>query len=244
MRSVATVIALSLVLSVYVLLLGCIPPVESLEYAPRMYNTVAPVSVRTPNPTVVPGVNTTLQSAAQPTRVPNPTPTAISRSSRFDTSVVAHYIYVFTNQYRAENGLPELIRDPRIDSIALSHSEWMANSNNLSHEDDSGKGPTDRAIEAGYECRVDYGFHYTYGLSENIIQGNTHSGSTLLNGVIISHDYFSDESLARDLVDGWIDSPGHRANMLDRDAKRIGIGVVIPDVPGKVWATQNFCAKP
>ncbi len=167
-----------------------------------------------------------------------------SSVGRFDVFVVARYIYLFTDQYRAENALPALIRDPVIDQIALSHSEWMARANMLSHKDSLGKGATERAIEAGYEYRVDYGSYYTYGLSENIFQANTHSSYTVLNGVIISRDYFSNESLARHIVDGWVDSPGHRANILNKNAKRTGIGVAIPRVPGKVWATQNFCNKP
>ena len=32
------------------------------------------------------------------------------------------------------------------------------------------------------------------------------------------------EAMAYALVEGWMNSPGHRANILDRDSRRIGVG--------------------
>lgn len=44
---------------------------------------------------------------------------------------------------------------------------------------------------------------------------------------------------ARDMVDAWMNSSGHRDNVLSTVYDTIGIGVVCgPD--GRVWATQNF----
>ena len=46
---------------------------------------------------------------------------------------------------------------------------------------------------------------------------------------------YSDEQL----VQLWYDSPGHRANMLDPQAKSVGIGVAIAS-DGKLYAVQNY----
>lgn len=46
---------------------------------------------------------------------------------------------------------------------------------------------------------------------------------------------YSDERL----VQMWYDSPGHRANMLDPQAKTIGVGVAIA-ADGKLYAAQNY----
>ena len=62
-------------------------------------------------------------------------------------------------------------------------------------------------------------------------------------------DYSRDaEDMARELVQGWMSSPGHRENILDRDARRTGVGVAIQESPEygytseTVYATQNFSA--
>ena len=55
-------------------------------------------------------------------------------------------------------------------------------------------------------------------------------------------------AMAYGLVRGWMESPGHRANILDEDARRIGVGVAIVESPEYGWthetvfATQNFSA--
>jgi uncharacterized protein YkwD len=47
------------------------------------------------------------------------------------------------------------------------------------------------------------------------------------------------ERLTRELHEGLLDSPGHRANLLDSEVDQIGIGVHL-DAEGTVWITQNF----
>ena len=46
------------------------------------------------------------------------------------------------------------------------------------------------------------------------------------------------KELAFKLVDGWMKSPGHRANMLNGRYRYIGVGVREQD--SYIWATQNF----
>jgi hypothetical protein len=48
-------------------------------------------------------------------------------------------------------------------------------------------------------------------------------------------------TLAQDAVTGWMNSPGHRANLLDGGFTHIGIGVA-RGPNGEVYITQNFCA--
>ena len=59
----------------------------------------------------------------------------------------------------------------------------------------------------------------------------------------------SDKTMAFALVQGWMNSPGHRKNILDSDARRIGVGVAIKEheiaksgdlIQETVFATQNF----
>ena len=156
---------------------------------------------------------------------------------------IARWVVHYTNKARKAALLGELVRDPAIDAIAESHSEDMVQFG-LFH-DIHGKGPTDRALDAGYTCRA-YLFDgsYTYGLSENIFD---HPRVTVMWDTGEPTQYIDDsKSMARSLVDGWMDSPGHRMNILDPYIRKIGVGIAIEEVQEGTWihetvyATQNF----
>ena len=162
---------------------------------------------------------------------------------------IEEWVIEFTNQERIGVGLPPLRHDTAISDISRSHSEAMAQINVLSH-DIGGRDPTDRAMAAGYDCRAYFSDgSYTYGLSENVAE---HPRVTRWMGQWGSFqpiDYDRDaEAMARGLVQGWMSSPGHRENILDSDARRIGVGVAIWElseygyVSETVFATQNFSA--
>lgn len=168
------------------------------------------------------------------------TASLIRDESGFDGTVMERHVYELTNAERERHGLPGLIRDPRIDSVARGHSQDMADRGYFDHVTPEGLDPTARGSMSGYDCRKDYGTHYTYGLAENIFLGHTYS-SYMAKGVKSTYSWMADEeAVAESIVDGWMDSPGHRANILDGAYGRIGVGVAIsPDE--EVYATQNFC---
>lgn len=162
---------------------------------------------------------------------------------------IERWVIEFTNEERVSAGLQPLRHDAAISDIARSHSEDMARLGLMSH-DIGGRDPTDRAMTAGYNCRAYRGDgSYSYGLSENVAE---HPRVTLWMGRGTSYrpvNYDRDaEQAARGLVQGWMSSPGHRENILDRDSRRIGVGIAIQEkieyghVSETVYATQNFSA--
>ena len=162
-------------------------------------------------------------------------------------SDIERLVIEFTNKERIGAGLRPLRHDVAISKIARSHSENMARLGLMSH-DIGGRGPTDRALNAGYNCRAYSGDgSYTYGLSENVAE---HPRVVEWMGWGTSYrpvDFSQDAgAMARELVDGWMSSPGHRKNILDSDSRRIGVGVAIRESPEygytseTVYATQNF----
>ena len=162
---------------------------------------------------------------------------------------IEEWVVEFTNDERISVGLQPLRHDDAISDIALSHSKSMARLGFMSH-DIEGRDPTDRAMVAGYDCRAYRGDgSYSYGLSENIAE---HPRVTQWMGFGTSYspiDYDRDaEEVARGLVQGWMSSPGHRENILDRDSRRIGVGIAIREAPEygyvseTIYATQNFSA--
>ncbi|MEL6319305.1 MAG: CAP domain-containing protein [Cyanobacteria bacterium J06626_14] len=99
-----------------------------------------------------------------------------------------------TNEFRQKNGLKPLVIDQDLDEAADIHSKNMADQDFFSHTGKDGSRPWDRAERAGYESRT---------VGENIAAG-----------------YRTPEAV----VQGWIDSPGHRANMLNPNYNEIGLG--------------------
>lgn len=167
------------------------------------------------------------------------------RSSRIE-----YWILHYTNSEREAAGLRPLIHDPAISNIARGHSRNMTRFG-MDHEI-NGKGPTDRALEAGYNCRAYRGDgSYSYGLSENIYKyPRITRWETSMTDIVPTTSH-SDKTMAFALVQGWMNSPGHRKNILDSDARRIGVGVAIKEqkiaksadlIQETVFATQNFSA--
>ncbi|MYB50105.1 MAG: CAP domain-containing protein [Dehalococcoidia bacterium] len=156
-----------------------------------------------------------------------------------DNPAIEQFVIQHTNDERTAAGLPPLVHDPLISEIARAHSENMSRLG-LSH-DLEGREPTDRALRAGYNCRAYRADgSYTYGLSENILQ---YPVASHLDGFeTIS------EAVAHDLVNSWMASAGHRANILDEDVHKIGVGIALLEhaSDGQGWtgsvifATQNF----
>ena len=135
-------------------------------------------------------------------------------------------IIALTNEERVKAGLPALVHDEAISDIARAHSANMWFQRRLDHNMD-GLSSTDRALNAGYDCkRLFSPTTYTYGLSENIWRIEVWGGM------------YAEARVAQAAVDGWMNSPGHRKNILDPQAVRIGVGVA---GGGESWyATQNF----
>ena len=162
---------------------------------------------------------------------------------------IEEWVIEFTNEERISAGLQPFRHDAAISDIARLHSENMARLGFMSH-DIEGRDPTDRAMAAGYDCRAYRGDgSYSFGLSENIAE---HPRVTQWMGIGMSWrpvGYYHDaEEAARELVQGWMNSPGHRENILDREARRIGVGIAIQEeseygfVSETIFATQNFSA--
>ncbi|KUO15056.1 CAP domain-containing protein [Streptomyces dysideae] len=126
-------------------------------------------------------------------------------------SRTAAEVVELTNRERARAGLPPLAVDPALARAALAYSADMAARAFYSHTSPEGTQPWDRAAAAGARRR---------SIGENIACG---------------------QRSAAEVVDGWMNSPGHRANILKRDFTHIGIGFAGGGPAGTYW-TQLFGA--
>jgi uncharacterized protein YkwD len=148
-------------------------------------------------------------------------------------------IHDLINKERHKHGLSRLAWNDTLSGIARKHSKDMARRNYFSHDTPEGRGFPYRYREAGYSCAVNGQGNIYYMGAENIFQNNLYDRITIVNGVAY-YDWNSEDKIAETTVRGWMNSKGHRKNVLTPYWKSEGIGVAIaPD--GKVYITQNFC---
>ncbi|GAA2293590.1 CAP domain-containing protein [Streptomyces atrovirens] len=114
-----------------------------------------------------------------------------------------------TNRERARAGLPPLSHDPLLTAAAQAHSADMVARDFYSHTAPDGGEPWDRAAAAGSARRT---------VGENIACG---------------------QRSAAEVVRGWMNSPGHRANILKAGFTHIGVGFAGGGRAGTYW-TQLF----
>lgn len=116
-------------------------------------------------------------------------------------------IYDISNVMRARFGLPLLEWDDKTASVALGHSKDMYESKQFSHTSEKFGELSDR---------LDAGEVFYQAAGENIAA------------------HYID---APAVVEGWLNSKGHRESLLNKDFTHIGIGVY------KKYYTQNFIQK-
>src|SRR3990170_7137897 len=138
----------------------------------------------------------------------------------FDVQQIEYLVHELTNQERKNYGLSQLAFNSEIIQIARGHSLDMASREYFAHETPEGFTPSDRAEQSGYSCQKIVGLLIYSGIAENIFQG------------YLFDSYYT--------VNGWMNSPGHRENILTEVFDREGIGLEITQ-DYKVYVTQNFC---
>lgn len=126
-------------------------------------------------------------------------------------------IHRATDERRVDNGHGRLAYDERLADIALNYSRAQAVRGSIDHFAPDG---TD---VGGRYRNADYRFTHA---GENLAKYTASAGTAT-------------ETIAEDIVDEWMDSPDHRANILNDDFDSVGLGVYQPD-DGHIFVTQNF----
>lgn len=168
--------------------------------------------------------------------------TQTETQSGVDKARVEAEIHKRINEIRQSRGLNRLKMTGRLREIARGHSADMATKGYFSHESPGGKTMEDRYREAGYECRVDTGTGNQYATgAENIAYTYAYQSVRTDEG-IRSHNG-NETKIAHGIVTGWMNSDGHRQNILQNYWKHEGIGVATTESSDgtRVYATQNFC---
>jgi uncharacterized protein YkwD len=120
----------------------------------------------------------------------------------------------------------------------------MAARDYFSHRGRDGRSPQQRARAAGVRCEIRNGDgSMRTSVSENLFQTWIARRTEIIRQGDsvrrIPHNRSAGE-IAREVIDGWLESPGHRQALLDRAARDHGIGVAVRQ-DGAVFVTQVLC---
>jgi uncharacterized protein YkwD len=138
------------------------------------------------------------------------------------------------NQERADNGLSPLKWNEQVADVCRLHSKDMMDHDFFAHTGSDGSNSSYRLIRDG--------ILYWNQTGENIARiSGIYSYIKNIQGDIIETNYKSQEDIAQDAVDGWMESPTHRANILRADFDEAGMGVkTVDDI---YYFTQDFIVR-
>ncbi|MFF5156880.1 CAP domain-containing protein [Streptomyces sp. NPDC000348] len=162
----------------------------------------------TAQPTTAAPKPTTTTAPGPTAPAPQPTATAPDpvATGGASASGAVAEVVKLVNAERAKAGCSPVKVNTTLTKAAQDHSEDMAASGTMSHTGSDGSSPGDRITRAGYGWS-------TYG--ENVAYGY---------------------STPAQVMTGWMNSPGHRENILNCGFEEIGVGLA---QPGSYW-TQDF----
>lgn len=150
---------------------------------------------------------------------------------------VAYLTHYYTEQARLDQEAGLLRFDDELAKIAVAHSRDMRTREYLGHYSPEGDGIGHRLDRFNYtQPTTDQqdGVRFGENIARNAYRVPVESDGHHVNRTI--------DELASHIVDQWLDSPGHRENLLDADWVREGIGVALhPHRSGAfVFITQVF----
>jgi uncharacterized protein YkwD len=165
-----------------------------------------------------------------------------------DRKLLSQLVIRYTNDERETSGMPPVKHDDALQRLAEKHSRDMANRGYFSHtsqRQDRPDIPFEERVslqKLGYKSTGENLALQPIVTSRRITTLVSSSGERTRE---VTPDIATYDELARATVEGWMNSPGHRENILTRDFNLVGIGVGIGERDGVpyAWITQNFGQK-
>lgn len=170
-------------------------------------------------------------------------------AASIDQSMLENAIREEVNFHRCRAGLrPVGDAGNSLAKQAQKHSIWMAKTQQLTHRSTVPGALTlkQRVRNAGLRVRVgseNIGMVHRYQIDNRhfkILNASACKFATYEGQRLPAHSY---ASLARHIVNLWMDSSGHRQNILDRSVRKMSAAVAFDPKArycGRYWVTQNF----
>jgi len=141
----------------------------------------------------------------------------VSLPNEIDPAKLERSIHDATNERRTTHNYCRLSYNRHLCGVARSHSRAMATHGFFAHESPDGVKTMERYQRANYN-----GHRAGENIAKQYIAASTET-----------------ETIATDVVNDWMNSPGHRENILNANFETEGIGVYQGD-DGALFVTQNF----
>jgi hypothetical protein len=137
---------------------------------------------------------------------------ALLKNSDFLAAILPGVLVDLANEDREDNDLVPLTPNPILEEAAQRKAEHMAEEGYFAHESPDGVTPWDWFIEVGYQF--------------------THAGENLAVNFVDSED----------VEEAWMNSPGHRANILNGSFTEVGIATAKGEFEGRdtIFVVQMF----
>jgi len=196
---------------------------DSLQQICAKYGIAVPKGATVKSQIITLG-NTTPTKAAPAKAAPTkavPTKTAATKASPAKATTtkattannkLEKEVVTLVNKERAKQGLASLKDNSQLSNVARTKSEDMANKNYFSH--------TSPTYGSPFDMMKQFGITYT-AAGENIAMG---------------------QQTATSVMTSWMNSPGHKANILSKDFTEIGVGLA-KNNSGTIYWTQEFIGK-
>lgn len=187
-------------------------------------------------------------TACSPALLPASTAQAVP-TRNLDQNLFNQAVLVEVNYERCKAGLQPVSLAGGLMLVANTHANWMARRQLLSHRSTVRGQETvqDRVLSSGVNARrgsenIGNTPRYQFSGSRRIMVKNMGRCDFTTPGgrQITPHSY---ATLATQIVSMWMDSAGHRRNVLDRNAKTIGSAVRFDPKSshcGQFFLSQNF----
>lgn len=111
------------------------------------------------------------------------------------------------NLERSKKGVSLLVLDSKLTVVAQEHANWMAENQVMSHTGEGRSTVSHRVRNAG----IEFG-----GVGENVACG---------------------QLTAEEVVQAWMNSLGHRLNILNKSYNKVGFGIATDKNGKKYWCT-------
>jgi uncharacterized protein YkwD len=163
----------------------------------------------TPDPTTPPATPAPTPTAPPTTPPPSPTTGPTATPSPTGNAALEAAVLEIVNTERAKAGCAPVANNDKLTAAARGHSADMAARNYFSHTTPEGVDFVTRINNTGYRWS---------GAGENIAKG---------------------QRTPADVMNAWMNSAGHKANILNCGFKDLGVGVAA-DSSGTLLWTQDF----
>lgn len=230
--------------------------------------TVAPTTKPTTAPTAAPTTAPTAAPTTAPTTKPTEAPTAAPTTPSTTAPTNAGTYYTYSDSYGNSVQLPEgvdvfdyTLSQANLPQTVSKYPAIEQKIYQLTNAERAKYGLAPLALEEkayffvstrAYEASILWdhtrpnGEPYYHILAEYKVIGSSGENLYYIGGGSLSGDYVSSPAnadfLAENAITGWMNSPGHRANMLSGDWKSMAVGVYYDAQANELFSVQLFFA--